>query len=100
MIERKAFLQITKAVILSLRSSLTDSSACIKQSIIEELVRILGVERCVIFKISEEQIDGAREDFCEIVAGVPLEEYGPGARERTPLRAHPDIHAAAVKGET
>jgi len=79
---------------------LTDSSVCIKQSIIEELVRILGVERCVIFKISEEQIDGAQEDFCEIVAGVPLEEYGPGARERTPLRAHPDIHAAAVKGET
>jgi hypothetical protein len=99
-IERKAFLQITKAVILSLRSGLTDSSVCIKQSIIEELAGILGVERCAIFKISQEQIDGRREDFCEIVAGVPLEEYGPDACERTLLRAHPDIHAAVVKGRT
>ncbi len=100
MIERKAFLQITKAVILSLRSGLTDSTVCIKQSIIEELAGILAVERCAIFKISQEQIDGAQEDFCEIVAGVPLEEYGSDACERTPLNAHPDIHAAAVKGQT
>jgi hypothetical protein len=99
-IERKAFLQITKALILSLRSGLADSSVCIKQSIIEELAGILGVERCAIFKISREQTDGRWEDFCEIVAGVPLEEYGPDARERTPLEAHPDIHAAAVKGQT
>ena len=100
MIERKAFLQIAKALILSLRSSLTDSSVCIKQSIMEELAGILGVKRCAIFKISQGQIGGALEDCCEIVAGVPLEEYGPDARERTPLRAHPDIHAAAVKGQT
>ena len=59
MIERKAFLQIAKALILSLRNSLTDSSVCIKQSIMEELAGILGVERCAIFKISQEQIGGA-----------------------------------------
>ncbi len=100
MIERKAFLQITKALILSLRSGLTDSSVCIKQSIIEELAGILAVERCAMFKISREQIDGVGEEFCEIVAGVPFEEYGPDARGRTPLKAHPDIHAAAVKGQT
>jgi hypothetical protein len=99
-IERKAFLQITKALIISLRSGLTDSSVCIKQSIIEELAGILGVERCVMFKIGREEIDGRREEFCEIVAGVPFEEYGPDARERTPLKAHPDIHAAVVKGQT
>jgi hypothetical protein len=99
-IERKALLQIAKALILSLRCGLTDSSACIKQSIIEELAGILGVERCVIFKISREQIDGGQEEFCEIVAGVPFEEYGPDARGRTPLQAHPDVRAAAAEGRT
>ncbi len=100
MIERKAFLQIAKAVVLTLRSGLTDSTACIKQSIIVELAGILGVKRCAIFKIGREQIGGAWEDFCEIVAGVPPEEYGPDARERAPLKAHPDIHAASVKAGT
>ena len=100
MIERKALLQITKALILSLRSGLTDSSVCIKQSIIGELAGILGVERCAIFKISQEHKDEGQEEFCEIVAGVPLEEYGPDACERTPLKEHPDIEAAAVKGKT
>ncbi len=53
-----------------------------------------------MFKIGQEEIDGRQEEFCEIVAGVPFEEYGPDARERTPLKAHPDIHAAIVKGQT
>ena len=58
MIERKAFLQITKALILGMRNSLTDPSACMKQNIIEELAGVLGVERCVIFKIGREGVDG------------------------------------------
>ena len=55
MIERKAFLQITKALILGMRNGLTDPSACMKQNIIEELAAVLGVQRCVIFKIGEEE---------------------------------------------
>ena len=58
MIERKAFLQITKAMILGLRNSLTDPRVKIKQSILKELAEILGVERCVLFKIVCEGING------------------------------------------
>ena len=50
-IERKALLQIAKALILGMRNSLTDPIACIKQRIVEELAAVLGMERCVIFKI-------------------------------------------------
>jgi len=94
MIERKAFLQITKAMILGLRDSLTDPSVQIKQSIMEELAGVLGVERCVLFQITCEEVDGTRAEWCEIIAGVPCEEYvfGPGRKE--PLGAHPDIEAA------
>ncbi len=59
MIERKAFLQITKALILGMRNGLTDPSACMKQNIIEELAAVLEVKRCVIFKIGEEEVDGS-----------------------------------------
>jgi GAF domain-containing protein len=98
MIERKAFLQITKALILGMRNGLTDPSACMKQNIIEELAAVLGVERCVIFKIGEEEADGAPKEFCEIAAGVPVEEYGPDFRGKSALDAHPDIEAAVRKG--
>jgi GAF domain-containing protein len=97
-IERKAFLQITKAIILGLRNGLTDPSACIKQNIIEELVQILNVERCVIFRIRREEINGASNEFCEIVAGVPFDEYRSDTRIREPLDAHPDIRAAVGNG--
>ena len=98
MIERKAFLQITKALILGMRNSLTDPSACMKQNIIEELAAVLGVERCVIFKIGQEEVDGQSREFCEIAAGVPLEEYGPDFRDKSPLDAHPDIKGAVQNG--
>ena len=98
MIERKAFLQITKALILGLRNALTDPSACIKQNIIEELAQILGVERCVVFRVGSEDIDGRIKDCCEIVAGVPLEEYGPELRQKADLEAHPDLQAAVGNG--
>jgi GAF domain-containing protein len=97
-IERKAFLKITKALILGLRNGLTDPSACIKQNIIEELAGIMGVERCVLFRIYQEEIDGRCTEFCEIAAGVPPEEYGPEFRARTPLDAHPDVKAAVGNG--
>ena len=98
MIERKAFLQITKALILGMRNNLTDPSACMKQNIIEELAAVLGVERCVIFKISKDGGGEAPREFCEIAAGVPLEEYGPDFRDKSSLDAHPDIKAALQDG--
>jgi transcriptional regulator with GAF, ATPase, and Fis domain len=100
MVERKAFLRITKAIILGLRNSLTDPSVHIKQSIMKELAEILGVERCVLFKIAREEIDGALKESCEIIAGVPLEEYLSQPNDKESLKAHPDIEAAAKNGGT
>lgn len=99
MIERKAFLQITKALILGMRNGLSDPSACMKQNIMEELAAILGVERCVFFRIVQEEVDGARREYCEIAAGVPSEEYGPDFRYRAPLDSHPDIGAVVQSGK-
>ena len=101
MIERKAFLQITKAMIMGLRSGLTDPSERIKQNIIEELAAILGVERCVIFKVTRDQIDETiveDAEVCEIVAGVPLSEYESAFRTKERLEVHPDIKAAVENG--
>ncbi len=100
MVERKAFLQITKAMILGLRNSLTDPSIHIKQSIMKELAEILGVERCVLFKVACEGIDGTLKESCEIIAGVPLEEYLSQPNNKDSLRAHPDIEAATKNGRT
>ena len=99
MIERKAFLQITKALILGMRNGLTDPSASMKQNIIEELAEVLKVQRCVIFKIGEEDVDGSPMEFCEIAAGVPVEEYGPDFRGKSALDTHPDVEAAVRKGK-
>jgi GAF domain-containing protein len=99
MIERRAFLKITKALILGMRNSLTGPSACMKQNIIEELAAVLGVERCVIFKIDREEVDGTSREFCEIAVGVPVEEYGPDFRGKAPLEAHPDIKGAVQNGK-
>jgi transcriptional regulator with GAF, ATPase, and Fis domain len=100
MVERKAFLQITKAMILGLRNSLYDPSVNIKQSIMKELAEILGVERCVLFKIAREGIDGRIKESCEIIAGVPLEEYLSQPNNKDSLKAHPDIEAATKNGRT
>jgi GAF domain-containing protein len=97
-IERRAFLEITKALILGIRNSLTDPFACMMQNIIEELAAVLGMERCVIFKIGQEEADGATREFCEIAAGVPREEYGPDFRDKSPLDNHPDIKGAIQNG--
>lgn len=100
MVERKAFLQITKAMIIGLRNSLADPSVVIKQTIMKELAEILGVERCVLFKIAYEEIDGTFNESCEIIAGVPLEEYLSRSNNKEPLKIHPDIKAAAKDGRT
>ncbi len=94
MIERKAFLQITKAMILGLRNGLANPSDRIKQHIIEELAQILGVERCVIFKVARDSNDEGFEDFCEIIAGVPASEYRADFAKKEPLEIHPDLKAA------
>ena len=94
MIERKAFLRITKAMILGLRNGLANPSERIKQNIIEELAEILGVERCVIFKVARDEIDETTEDMCEIIAGVPLSEYQSDFAKKERLEIHPDLKAA------
>jgi GAF domain-containing protein len=93
-IERKAFLRITKAMILGLRNGLSNPSERIKQHIIEQLAEILGVERCVIFKVARSDLDDTLEDFCEIIAGVPVSEYQPDLARMEPLEIHPDLKAA------
>jgi transcriptional regulator with GAF, ATPase, and Fis domain len=100
MIERKAFLQIVKAIILDLRKSLTDPSVRIKQTILGELAEILGVERCVLFKIACEGNSGTIKESCRIIAGVPTEEYLDEPNGKEPLTAHPDIEAAVKNGRT
>ena len=100
MIERKAFLQITKALILGMRNSLADPSASMTQTIMEELAGVLGVERCVIFKIDRRELEGRTREFCEIVAGVPSEEYGPEISDQAPLETHPDIKEVVQDGRT
>jgi transcriptional regulator with GAF, ATPase, and Fis domain len=100
MIERNAFLRITKAIILDLRNSLTDPSVRIKQTILKELAGILGLERCVLFKIACERSDGTLRESCKIIAGVPAEEYLSQSNDNEPLIAHPDIEAAVRNGRT
>ena len=100
MIERKAFLEIAKAIILDLRNSLTDPSVRIKQTILKELAEILGVERCVLFKIACEGNGGAPTESCKIIAGVPTEEYLYKPNGKEPLTAHPDVEAAIKNGRT
>ena len=87
-------------MILGLRNSLCDPSVNIKQSIMKELAEILGVERCVLFKIAREGIDGRIKASCEIIAGVPLEEYLSQPNDKESLKAHPDIEAAIKNGRT
>ncbi|OPX95828.1 MAG: GAF domain protein [Syntrophorhabdus sp. PtaB.Bin006] len=100
MVERKAFLQITKAMILGLRNGLADPSVRIKQSIMKEFAEILGVERCVLFKIGCEGMNGLSKESCEIIAGVPVEEYLSQPNNKEPLEIHPDIEAAVKNGRT
>ncbi len=101
MIERKAFLQIAKAMVLGIRNGLIDPSEHIKQRIMKELAGILGVERCVLFKISrEEEINGTSRELCKIIAGVPVEEYLKQSDIVDLLDMHPDIRASVHNGRT
>jgi GAF domain-containing protein len=100
MVERKAFLQITKAMILGLRNSLADPRVRIKQSILKELAEILGAQRCVLFKIECEGTNGTFNESCEIIAGVPAEEYPARPGNKESLKSHPDIEAAYSNGRT
>jgi len=94
MIERKVILQLTKAIVLGLRNGLANPSERIKQNIIEELAEILGVERCVIYTIGRDDVDGSIDDFCEIIAGVPLSEHQRDFAKKERLAIHPDLKAA------
>jgi GAF domain-containing protein len=81
-------------MILGLRNGLANPSDRIKQNIIEELAEILDVERCVVFKVSRHNVDDIVEDFCEIIAGVPLSEYQTEIARQEQLEIHPDLKAA------
>jgi len=81
-------------MILGLRNGLANPSERIKQNIIEELAAILGAERCVIFKVARDEVDDAMQDFCEIIAGVPLSEYQSDFAKKERLEIHPDLKAA------
>lgn len=87
-------------MILGLRNSLTDPSVHIKQTIMKELAEILGVERCVLFKIAHEGIDGTFKESCKIIAGVPSAEYASQPNNKEPIIVHPDIEAAVKNGKT
>ena len=94
MIERRVIVQLTKAIVLGLRNGLANPSEHIKQNIIEELAQILEVERCVIYRIEREDVDGSIGDYCEIIAGVPLSEHQADFGNKEPLAIHPDLKAA------
>jgi GAF domain-containing protein len=81
-------------MILGLRNGLTNPTEIIKQNIIEELAEILGVERCVIFKVARDSVDETVDDFCQIIAGVPLSEYRSDIAKKERLEIHPDLKAA------
>ena len=98
MIERNSFLRLMKRIIVSLQKGLTDPTAGAKQDIIEELAKILGVERCVIFGVGQEEIDGAVVRTCEIIAGIPLKEYECKLGQKLPFPAHPDLEDAIRNG--
>jgi len=93
-IGRRGFLRIAKALILGMRNSLVDPFACIEHNIIEELAAIVGMERCVTFKIGDEEVGGVSRAFCEMAAGVPQQEHERDLHEKSTLDAHPDIEAA------
>jgi len=82
-ISRRAILGITKTLVGSIINKIP-----IQQQIVQKLSEILNVQRCVIFKLSD---DGVSDDI-EITAGVPIEEHGIGLRES--ICKHPDIQEA------
>jgi hypothetical protein len=99
MIERKSFLRMMRKIVLSLQKGLVDPSANMEQDIIEELAAILGVERCAVFEIGYNEIDGEVVSSCELVAGVPLAEYESKLHQKLPLLFHPDLEYAMGNGQ-
>ena len=65
----------------------------ILQRLTQKISEIMGVKRCVIFKLIED--DGACN--VKIVSGVPAEEHELDPVE--PIRCHPDIEEAVRRGE-
>jgi len=47
----------------------------------------------VIFKVARDEVDDAIQDFCEIIAGVPLSEYQSDFAKKERLEIHPDLKA-------
>ncbi len=79
---RRDIVRITKALVGGIIDSVP-----LQQQIVEELSSILGIERCLIYKISDHR-DGNDYEV-EIVAGVPIGEHGIGIKES--VAKHPDI---------
>ncbi len=83
-----ALLQISEAII--------DSIICrvpIQQKIVEELSSLLRVRRCIVFKFFSKP-EGM---YCQIIAGIPMEEHGIGMVDL--LDNHPDIKGVFQNGK-
>src|SRR4030042_2785248 len=89
-INRRAILEIATTMVGSIINKIP-----ILQQLTQKLSEILEVQRCVIFKIID---DNPAAGLVEITAGVPVEEHGIGLKE--PLINHPDIAEALKSGTT
>jgi GAF domain-containing protein len=66
----------------------------IQQQIAEELAQIMGLERCVIFRVYHQMATG---HLCQIVAGTPIGEHGVGFVDL--LASHPDLQEVYTNRE-
>ncbi|MGD0328300.1 MAG: GAF domain-containing protein [Minisyncoccia bacterium] len=89
-ISRRAILEIAKTLVGSIINKVP-----IQQQVVQKLSNILGVQRCVIFRVGNHR-EGDDYDV-EITAGVPIEEHGIGLKES--VTKHPDIEAAVRLGK-
>jgi len=93
-ISRRAILEIAKTLIGSIVNKIP-----IQQQIVDKLGKILNVQRCVIFKLSNNEINDACNIEIELTAGIPLEEHIDDIGRKETIRKHPDIEEAVRGGK-
>ena len=91
-IGRRAILDITKVLIGSIINKIP-----IQQEMVEKLSEILRIQRCVIFKLSSNNVSGICD--IELTAGIPSEEHIDDIDLKEPISKHPDIEEAAKRGK-
>ncbi|MEW6386364.1 MAG: GAF domain-containing protein [Thermodesulfobacteriota bacterium] len=87
-IHRRAILEIAKTMVGDIINKVP-----VFQQLTQKLAEILGVQRCAVFKIIDDNPDGG---LVEITAGIPVEEHGIGWQDQ--LVDHPDIAEALQRG--